>query len=51
MIHCPLLSIFCTRKTSEGPLVFGEDWRSFAILDIVESHDASGAPPTPLRVN
>ena len=51
MIHCPLVSIFRTRKTSDGPLVVGQDWRSVAILDIVESHDASDAPPAPLKAN
>jgi|HubBroStandDraft_6_1064221.scaffolds.fasta_scaffold1721713_2 hypothetical protein len=50
-ICCPLLSILRTRKTPDGPLGFGEDLRWFAISDIVESHDAFGAPPTPLRVN
>ena len=51
MIHCPLLSIFRTRKTCDGPLVFGGDLRSLAILDIVEGHDASDAPATPPRAN
>jgi hypothetical protein len=51
MIRCALHSILRMRETSDGPLVFGEDLRSFAISDIVEHHDASGAPPTPLRVN
>jgi hypothetical protein len=51
MIHFPLPSIFRTRKTSDGPLVFGQDWRSSAILDIVESHDAPDAPHTPPRAN
>jgi hypothetical protein len=48
--HDPLSAPFDprTRKTSEGPSVFGQDWRSFAIFDIVESHDASDAPATPL---
>jgi hypothetical protein len=31
--------------------VIDEDLMSFAISDIVQSHDASGAPPTPLRAN
>jgi hypothetical protein len=48
MIGCVLLSILRSRKASDGPLVFGEDLRSFAISDIVESRDASGAP---LRAN
>ena len=51
MIRCPLLSILRTRKTHDGPLVIGEDLMSFAISDIVQRHDASGAPPTPLRAN
>jgi hypothetical protein len=51
MIRCRLLSILRTRKTSHGPLVFGEDLRSFAISDIVEGDDASGAPMTPPRAN
>ena len=51
MIRCPLLSILRTRKTPDGPLGFGEDLRWFAISDIVESHDASGSPIKPLRVN
>jgi hypothetical protein len=51
MIRCRLLSILRTRKTSDGPLVFGEDLRSFAISDIVEGDDASGAPMTPPRAN
>jgi hypothetical protein len=51
MTHLPLLSIFRTRKTSDGPLLCGKDWRWFAILDIEESHDASDAPHTPSRAN
>ena len=51
MISCPILSILRTRKTSDGPLVFGDDLRSFALSDIVESDDASGAPPTPVKAN
>ncbi len=51
MIRCPLLSIFRTRKTSDDPLVIGEDLMSLAISDIVQSDDASGAPPTPRRAN
>jgi hypothetical protein len=51
MIRCPLLSILRTRETSDGPVKFGGDLRSFAILGIVESHDACGAPPMPLRAN
>ena len=51
MICCALLSILRMRKTHDGPLVFGQDWRSFAILDIVESHDPSDAPATPPRAN
>jgi hypothetical protein len=31
--------------------VIGKDLMSLAISDIVQSHDASGAPPTPLRAN
>jgi hypothetical protein len=51
MMCCPFLSILRTRKISDGPLVFGEDLGSFAIFDIVGSHDGSGAPPTPLGTN
>jgi hypothetical protein len=51
MIRCVLLSILRARKTYDGPLVIGEDLMSFAISDIVQSDDASGAPPTPLRAN
>jgi hypothetical protein len=51
MIHLPILSICRTRKTSDGPLLFGKDWRWFAILDIVECRDASDAPRTPSRAN
>ena len=51
MIRWALLSILRMRKTSDGPLVFCEDLRSFTISDIVEGHDASGAPRTPLRAN
>jgi hypothetical protein len=39
------------RKTYDGPLMIGEDLMSFVISDIVQSDDASGAPPTPLRAN
>ena len=46
-----LPAIIRTRKTYGGPLVIGEDLMSFAISDIVEANDASGAPPTPLRAN
>jgi hypothetical protein len=49
MIHLPLLSICRTRKISNGALVFGEDWGWFAILDIVESNEASDARHTPSR--
>jgi hypothetical protein len=38
-------------QTYDDPLVIGKDLMSFAISDIVQSHDASGAPPTPLRAN
>jgi hypothetical protein len=48
MIRCVLLSNLRTRKTYDRPLVINEDLRSSAISDIVESHDASGAP---LRAN
>jgi len=48
MVRFALLSILRARKTYEGPLVIGEDLMSFAISDIVQSDDASGAPPTPL---
>jgi hypothetical protein len=51
MIRCPLLSILRTRKTYDGPFVIGEDLMSFAISDIVQGDDASGAPPTPPRAN
>ena len=51
MIRCALLSILRARKASDGPPVIGEDLMSFAISDIVESDDASGAPPAPLRAN
>jgi hypothetical protein len=44
MIRCPLLSNLRTRKTSDGPLMIGEDLMSFTILDTVERHEASGAP-------
>ena len=42
MIRCPILLILRRRKTSDGSLGFGEDLRSFAISDIVESCDLSG---------
>jgi len=47
MIGCVLLFILRSRKASDGPLVFGEDLRSFAISDIVESRDPSGSLPAP----
>ena len=51
MIRCPLLSEPSHAQDHDGPLVIGEDLMSFAISDIVESYDASGAPLTPLRAN
>ncbi len=51
MIHLPLPSICRTRKTSYRLLVFGEDWRCFAIMDIGESNEASDAPCAPSRAN
>jgi hypothetical protein len=47
MIRCPILLLLRRRKTSDGPLVFGGDLRSFAISDIVESRDPSGSLPAP----
>ena len=51
MVRFALLSILRARKTNDSPLVIGEDLMSFAISDTVESHDAPGAPTTPLRAN
>jgi hypothetical protein len=48
MIRCALLSIIRMRKTRDRPLAIGDDLRSHAISDIVESRNASGAP---LRAN
>jgi hypothetical protein len=48
MICCALLSILRMRKTCDRPLAIGDDLRSHAISDIVESRDTSGAP---LRAN
>jgi hypothetical protein len=51
MIHCPLLSILRTRKTSDGPLVIGGDLTSFAISDTAKGRDVPCARNTPLRAN
>jgi hypothetical protein len=48
MIRCVLLPGLRTHTTHGGPLVIGQELMSFAVSDIVESYDASGAP---LRAN
>jgi hypothetical protein len=51
MICCELLPSLCTHKSYDGPLMIGQELMSFAIPDTAESHDASGSPIKPLRVN